>query len=495
MMGTVTLTGAGPGGSELLTQAGAEALRTAGAVLYDRLVSAEILALIPDCAVRICTDGDRGRYPMPREEIHALLLRFAQQGKTVVRLRAGDSFLLEHDSETGAFLRAHGVPFRLIPSVSGVLACPALAGIPLMHRRLSTSMHILTAHPQSKEAPLDYKSLVRLGGTLVFLLEGGGLPAVCAGLLAAGMSPDTPAALLGDGAQTSLHKSATVSTLPALLPQTGLNGSAVAVIGAVCALRNPSGGSAPLPLHDRTFVVTRPRERAEALSSRLQALGAAVLARPCIQTVLRADLRPLAQAVAVPHDWTVFTSPAGVHLAVQALRNIGRDLRAVYGSRLAAVGPATAEALAAYGLTADLVPDCFDGEHLAEALAASSPGQTVLLLRGSGGSEALVSRLLAAGMPVQAPPIYDTVCIQAADPLLQAQLHAGAIDAAIFASASAVRGFAAAAAGCSLSGLPAVCIGPRTAREATAYGMQAMTAENASTDALIHCILEVFSDV
>ena len=142
----VTLVGAGPGGRGLLTLAGAEALRQADVVIYDRLVSADILALIPENAVRVDAGKENSRHTLPQEEMNELLVKYARGGGNVVRLKGGDCFLFGRGGEECEFLKLHGIPFRVVPGVTSALAAPAFAGIPVTHRDFCASVHIVTAH-------------------------------------------------------------------------------------------------------------------------------------------------------------------------------------------------------------------------------------------------------------------------------------------------------------------------------------------------------------
>ncbi len=494
----VTLVGAGPGGRGLLTLAGAEALRQADVVIYDRLVSADILALIPENAVRVDAGKENSRHTLPQEEMNELLVKYARGGGNVVRLKGGDCFLFGRGGEECEFLKLHGIPFRVVPGVTSALAAPAFAGIPVTHRDFCASVHIVTAHAK-KNGPLkiDYESLVRLRGTLVFLMGVTALSEVCAGLLAAGIEPDTPAAVVENGARPNQRKAvSTVAALPERAREMTLKSPAVIVVGRVCTLSGAIDWFTPLPLHGKTIAVTRPKERAGSLSQKLRALGAEVLECPCIESVLRTDLSELRGALGGVFDWAVFTSPTGVRMAVRALREIGHDLRALYGMKLAATGKATAEVLAEYGLTADLIPGTYDGAHLAEALLKEVPdGGAVLLLRAAGGSPELPGRLRKAGITAADIRLYDTRPPAGGVPGLRERLAAGTVDAAAFTSASTVRGFLQAAQGCDLSGLAAVCIGQQTAREAERGGLTVKIAKNATIDDLTNCILEVLSDV
>ena len=493
----VTLVGAGPGGRALLTIAGAEAIRQAEVAVYDRLVSEDILELLPGHAERINVGKESSHHPVPQPEINEILAQYGKSGKNVVRIKGGDCYLFGRGGEECEYLLEQDVPFRVIPGVTSALAVPAFAGIPVTHRDFCSSVHIITAHAK-KGAPLqiDYYNLVRMRGTLVFLMGVTALKEICEGLMSAGIDPCLPAAVIENGARPQQRKLvSTVYQLPEAAREMGLKSPAVIVVGKVCGLSDRLDWFTPLPLHGKTLVVTRPKARAGTLSARLRALGAEVLECPCIETALRKDLSPLEQALRHPHDWAVFTSPTGVELAVQALRAIGRDLRVLYGMRLAAVGRGTAEALKKYGLTADLVPAQYDGVHLAEALQKELPsGGSVLLLRASAGGEALPELLRDAGATVSDVPVYDTVYRTENQEGLRARLSAEEVDGAVFASGSAVRGFARVAEGCDLSGLPAICIGAQTAAVAAQQRMTVHTAKAATIDSLVDCALEVLAE-
>ena len=493
MTGKVTLVGAGPGGRGLLTLAGAAALGQADAVVFDRLVGEDILGLIPEKAARVNVGKENNHHPVPQDQINEILVRLAKKGKNVVRLKGGDCYLFGRGGEECEYLLENGVPFRVIPGVTSALAAPAFAGIPVTHRDFCSSVHIVTAHARAgKPLQIDFDSLVRAGGTLVFLMGLTALEQVMDGLLAAQIAPDMPAAVIENGTRGNQRKVvATVSDLAPQVRAAGLKSPALIIVGRVCTLSDKLDWFTPLPLHGKTVVVTRPRERAGTLAARLHERGANVIEAPCIETVPRTDVQPLADALAQPHDWAVFTSPAGVHAAVQALRALGRDLRALYGVRLAAIGRGTADALAAYGLAADLVPGQYDGAHLADALLAAMPqGGAALLLRAAAGGHILPEKLAAAGVTVTDVPLYDTVYRCAKADELRALLARGEADVVTFTSMSTVEGFVQAVGAADYTGFTALCIGEQTAQAARKYHMNVKIAENATIDAMIACLLE-----
>ena len=493
MTGKVTLVGAGPGGRELLTLAGAAAIEKADAVVFDRLVNEDILGLIPETAVRVNVGKENNHHPVPQDQINEILVRLAKEGKNVVRLKGGDCYLFGRGGEECEYLLENGVPFQVIPGVTSALAAPAFAGIPVTHRDFCSSVHIITAHARAgKPLQIDFDSLVKAGGTLVFLMGLTALEQVMAGLLAAHIAPDMPAAVIENGTRGNQRKVvATVSDLAPQVRAAGLKSPALIIVGKVCTLSDRLDWFTPLPLHGKTVVVTRPRERAGTLAARLREQGANVIEAPCIQTVERENVQPLADALRQKHDWAVFTSPAGVHAAVHALAKLGRDLRALYGMKLAAIGRGTADALAGYGLTADLIPAQYDGEHLADALTAAMPqGGAALLLRAAAGGQILPEKLKAAGVYVTDVPLYDTEYSCAKADELRAMLEAGTADVVTFTSMSTVEGFTQAVGAADYTGFSALCIGEQTAQAARKYHMNVKIAENATIDAMIACLLE-----
>ena len=363
----------------------------------------------------------------------------------------------------------------------------------MTHRDFCSSVHIITAHARAgKPLQIDFDSLVKAGGTLVFLMGLTALEQVMDGLLSAHIAPDMPAAVIENGTRGNQRKVvATVSDLAPQVRAAGLKSPALIVVGKVCTLSDKLDWFTPLPLHGKTVIVTRPRERAGTLAARLRELGAQVVEAPCIETAEREDVQPLADALAQRHDWAVFTSPAGVHAAVHALHRLGRDLRALYGMRLAAIGRGTADTLAGYGLAADLVPAQYDGEHLADALLEALPqGGAALLLRAAAGGQILPEKLKAAGVAVTDVPLYDTEYRCAKADELRAMLEQGAADVVTFTSMSTVEGFGQAVGAADYAGFTALCIGEQTAQAARRYNMNVKIAENATIDAMIACLLE-----
>lgn len=237
--GTVTLVGGGPGDPGLLTIAGIHAIQRADVVVYDRLAPLASLDEAPAGAELI----DVGKIPRgeftPQERINALLVSHAREGKHVVRLKGGDSFVFGRGGEECQACAEAGVAVRVIPGVSSSIAVPELAGIPVTHRTASQGFTVVSGHvpPGDPRGTVEWASLARAGVTLVVLMGVANLEAICETLIDAGLAADTPAAIVVDGGLASQQVvRADVSTLAKAAADEGVRSPAVTVIGAVAGL-------------------------------------------------------------------------------------------------------------------------------------------------------------------------------------------------------------------------------------------------------------------
>ena len=492
MPGKVTLVGAGPGDPGLLTRKGLEALQKAEVVVYDRLVSPAILALMPEEAEQINVGKQAARHPVPQDQINQILLDKALEGKNVVRLKGGDPFLFGRGGEELELLAAHGVPFEEVPGITSAIAAPAYGGIPVTHRDCCSSLHIFTGHQRAgNDLDIDFEALVRTRGTLVFLMGVSALEAICTGLLKAGMDPQTPAAVVERGTTPAQRRiSATLSTLPAVAVEKQVESPAVIVVGKVCALAEDFDWFDKLPLKGKTVVVTRPKERSGTLSARLRALGADVWEYPCIATV------PLDPCPAVDeamerlreYQWLALTSPAGVEVLWRWLEDHGKDARALGTVKLAAIGPGTAKALSAHGLRADYVPEVYDAAHLGAGLPAAG---NVLILRAEEGSPALTEELARRNIGFDDVASYRTVYENPRSQELREAVEGTEGLLVTFTSASTVKGFVSSVGeDADFSRMVGMCIGAQTAAEAQKYSIPVRVAREATMDALVETILE-----
>ncbi len=480
---TVYLVGAGPGDPGLITVRGAELLARADVVVFDRLAHPSLLDLAPAEADRIDVGKAPGRVAMDQDGINATLVEHGLAGRLVVRLKGGDPFVFGRGGEEAEALIGAGVPFEVVPGITSAIAAPAYAGIPVTHRGLSTHVTIVTGHedPAKGSTDTDWPALARAGGTLVILMGAGRLETIVDLLMANGRAPETPVAAVrwGTRAEQSTTR-ATLATITAL----GVSSPSAIVVGPVAGL--DLAWFEARPLFGRRIVVTRAREQASALRTRLEELGAEVIELPTIAIeplpVARPDLDGL--------TWLVFTSANGVAgFFARGLGERGLDARALGTVRVAAIGPGTADALARVGIEPDLVPERFVAESLLEAFPPALRGERVLLARAEQARDVLPEGLVRLGYRVDVLPVYRTITATP-DPEDLARVRAGDVDAITLTSSSTVTNF------CELVGelpdpAPAiVSIGPITSDTARARGLVvAAEADPHSIDGLVAVLL------
>lgn len=495
-VGKVWLVGAGPGDAGLFTLKGLEVLKNAEVVVYDSLVGQGVLTKIPDTARLIYVGKRADKHTMPQEKINEILLAEAEKGCRVVRLKGGDPFLFGRGGEELELLAEHGIPYEVVPGVTSPLAVPAYNGIPVTHRDFCSSLHIITGHRRAgQKYDIDFEALVRTRGTLVFLMGVAALPDICQGLLDGGMDSKMPAAVLQKGTTAGQKRIVSdVEHLSGEVKRQGVETPAIIVVGKVCALADTFAWYEKLPLEGWKVLVTRPKKRSSRTAELLREKGAEVLELPSIKTVPLEDQSRLFEAFdrMDSYQWAVFTSPTGVEIFFEEMKKQKKDIRSLWGVKIAAIGQGTKNALESKGILVDLVPEIYDGDSLAAALGQSlQGGEHILIPRASKGNENLVRILEEHGAAVDDIPTYETVyeCSPLID--LKKELESGGIDCAVFTSASTVRGFVESIKGAECSGLTAACIGKQTKAAADSFGMETYVSEKATIDDLIALVEKI----
>ncbi|GMV56200.1 MAG: uroporphyrin-III C-methyltransferase [Betaproteobacteria bacterium] len=237
----VTLVGAGPGDPELLTMKAYKAIGAARLVLYDHLVSQDVLELVPQGAECVLVGKKPGQHTLRQEDIIELMRRLAWGGRPVLRLKGGDPYLFGRGGEEVEALAAYGIPVRVIPGISAAQGAAACSGIPLTHRDHATTLVFATGHRRGVDGPctldLDWATLARPRQTVVIYMGVVTLPLICAQLIAHGLSPDTPAAIVE---RATLPEQRTlvgqIQTLPSLAQACTVRPPALIIIGDVVAL-------------------------------------------------------------------------------------------------------------------------------------------------------------------------------------------------------------------------------------------------------------------
>ena len=337
----------------------------------------------------------------------------------------------------------------------------------------------LDALKEKKALQSESKILSASASTLVFVMGMKNLPDIARHLLDAGMDPDTPAALVYRGT-TPYQRSlvATISTLPQAAVDNKFSNPSVIVVGKVCSLHDQLGWFEQRPLYGRSIVVTRAREQASGLAQSLTELGANVIQCPTIEISPLADYSELDAAVArlAEYGWIIFTSVNGVRHFWKRLAACGRDSRAIGQCKVAAIGPATADALRERGIEPDFIPARYVAEGVVEGLLAMDPvaGVKMLLPRAAKAREVLPDELRKAGAQVDVIAAYETVPAAARKDEVLAAMQNGTLDCVTFGSSSTVENFLSLIPADELRAHPEVklaAIGPVTAKSLADNGL------------------------
>jgi uroporphyrinogen III methyltransferase/synthase len=482
--GKVYLIGAGPGDPELITVKGMKLLQRAEVVVYDYLASKKLLKQVPKDAELVYVGKMGGvHHAHTQDEINRMLVDFARQGKTVVRLKGGDPFIFGRGGEEIEVLVDHGIAYEVVPGVTSATAAATYAGVPITHRQYTASVAFITGHedPTKAASNIAWDKIATGIGTLVFYMGIKNLPIITEKLMANGRSPETPVVVVR-WASTPEQQSVegTLATIADRVRAAKIKPPALIVVGEVVSLRDKINWYEKRPLFGKRILVTRTREQASELVHRLEDLGANCLEGSTIALVppdswaeLDQELRRLGD-----YDWLLFTSINATRFFFQRLAELGLDARNLKGPKIGVVGTATAEVLQAHGIRADLVPEEFTGEGLAAALLKEGmPGKKVLLPRAAKAREVLPETLSEAGATVTTVPVYRNV--QPADYAeVRQALEEKAIDLITFTSSSTVINFlemlqcaGEAEQQRLLDGVKIATIGPITAKTAVQKGL------------------------
>lgn len=438
-VGRVHLVGAGPGDPGLLTARALELIARADTILYDRLIPSVALDCARPDAELLFVGKQGGGESVPQEHTQQLMIERALAGREVVRLKGGDPFVFGRGGEEALALREAGVEFTIVPGITAGVAALAFAGIPVTHRGLATGVALVTGHedPAKDESELDFDALARFPGTLVFYMGVRALRRIAHELIAAGRPSSEPAALVERGTLPGQRTvTGTLESIAEIAASAQIAAPAITVVGPVAKLAEQIAWLPPLPLAGLSVAVTRARARSSELARRLQVLGASVVQAPSIRTVPL----PVEPIDPTPFDLVCLTSPVGVELLFERLddgRHPRGDARSLAGTRVAAIGPGTARALAEHGVQADVVPERFVAESLVEALGDVEV-EHVLVARASEARDVLPDALRERGAKVDVVALYETV----AEPLsTRSREQARKADYVTFTSSSTVRFF------------------------------------------------------
>ena len=498
--GTVYLVGAGPGDLGLVTLRAKECIEKADVIVYDHLANPETLGWARNDAEIIYVGKTPGESGISQNEINALLIEKAREGKQIVRLKGGDPFVFGRGAEEAQVIADAGIPFEIVPGVTSSIAGPAYAGIPVTHRAHNSHVTIFTGHedPGKTESAIDYAALAKLGGTQVMLMGVERLGSITSEMIKHGVRGDLPVALIR-WATTGLQETLT-GTLADIAQKAVANdfaAPAVAVFGDVVALRDKLNWYETRPLLGKRIVVTRTRKQASVLSSKLRALGAHVIELPTIRIEPPSDLREFAELVQDAHiyDWIVFTSANGVDAFFDIFFKLYDDAREIGGPRIAAIGPATAQRVKDFHLHVDLQPKEFVAEEVVREFKnqGSIENLKILLVRAEKARDMLPKELLGLGAIVDEAFAYRTVPETRDTSGARGQLAKDGADLITFTSSSTVENFLALGLPWP-KGMQVASIGPITSQTARDNGLKIdVEAPRHDIDGLVEAIGAFFA--
>jgi uroporphyrinogen III methyltransferase / synthase len=498
--GAVYLVGAGPGDAGLLTLRGAELLRRADVVIYDLLVNPALLHLARPDAELI---SRRKRAEMPQEKINELMIEKARQGKNVVRLKGGDPYVFGRGAEEAIALESAGIYFEVIPGVSSIVAAPNYAGIPLTHREFCSSFTVFTGHEgdDQAEGALLYSQMAKIPGTKVALMGTEKLDEWAKAVVANGLAPETPAAIVQWGTRGKQKSAAgNLATIAALAKEKNFSPPALVILGDVVKLREKLNWFENRPLFGQRIVVTRGRDQAAELSQKLAGLGADVLEIPAIKRVEPDNRQGVVDALLSlnSYDWLVFTSANGVTAFFNLFFRHFHDLRELGGAKIAAVGPATAAKLGEMHLQVDIMPEEFVGKKIAEKITkhSSLENSKVCLLRAQDANPELPQALEEFGAIIDDIAVYKTVAETEDISGAAEDFREHGADWITFTSGSTVRfvheRFDLAKLVKQFPAMKLASIGPETTKMIRSLGLSStIEAEDHTTDGLVSEILRM----
>ena len=443
--GKVYLIGAGPGDPELISVKGKRIIAEADCIVYDFLASKEIIG---ESDAEMIYVGKSGRmHTMEQADINRLLVKKAKEGKTVARLKGGDVFIFGRGGEEALELYKNDIKFEIIPGVSSAYAAPAYAGIPVTQRGMTSTLAFITGHedPTKKQSDIDWAKISTGIGTLVFLMGVKNLPNIAEKLMENGRSPETGVALVRWG--TTARQEVVTGKLKDIaekVKKAGFKSPAIIIVGEVVSLRKELAWFDNKPLFGKTFIVTRTREQASALSRCLRNKGAEVIEVATIKITEPDSYESLEGAVKKlvknTYDMVIFTSPNGVDRFFDFLHARDLDSRLLAGTQITVMGPATALALHKYGLKADRLPREYKAEGIIEELK-DLKGKKVLIARAKEARD-ILPETLSRENKVDIAVTYQTVIPPESRTLLNKTLEEENVEMVTFTSSSTVENFA-----------------------------------------------------
>lgn len=479
-MSKVYLIGAGPGDEELISVKAVRALGKCTAVLYDRLAGGNLLGYLKeDCKIYYC-GKEPGCHYKTQDEINDMLVALSREGHVVGRIKGGDPYIFGRGSEEALRLYEEEIEFEVIPGITSAVSVLNYAGIPATHRKIAQSLHIYTGKSAEK-LDIDWGTVAKLKGTLVFLMGLENLSNISEGLIQNGKSEDTPCAVIMRGTTSKQKKvTGTLKDISKKVKEAGLKSPCVIVTGEVVNFNEKLNWYEKKPLSGYNICVTRSKEQAAEMKQKLLDLGAEVTEINTIKIKNTSfELDKFGENIS-NYDYIVLTSVNGANIFFDYLKDKGYDVRKIKAV-FAAIGPATADAIRIRGIMPEIIAEKFVAESLFESMEkVIKEGDRILLPRSKESRPYLNKALKDKGCIVDEAPIYEVV----EGTLLNKDAFKD-VDIVLFTSPSTVKNLLSMVGLDEIKTKRCIAIGPITAKELQNNGIEVDVCDEYTTDGII----------
>ncbi|AUN02528.1 uroporphyrinogen-III C-methyltransferase [Clostridium botulinum] len=485
-MSKVYLIGAGPGDEELITLKAIRALKKCTAVMYDRLANGELLKyLAPNCEIYYC-GKEPGCHYKSQDEINKMLVKLAKEGHIVGRIKGGDPYVFGRGGEEALDILEENIEFEVIPGVTSPVSVLNYAGIPITHRGISRGFHIFTAMTKDK-LDIDWKSVVNIGGTLVFLMGLGRLELITKGLIENGMDKEGKVAVVMKGTTSKQKKViGNLENIVEKVKEAKLESPVIIVVGEVVSFSDKLNWYEKKPLFGRNICITRTKEQAKELKVQLLDLGAEVTEINSIEIEnAEENLKPYLNRLK-EYDYIALTSVNAVKIFFDYLIKENIDIRNI-NAKFAAIGPATSEAIRMRGIMLSIKSKHFVAESLFEEMKKHiQRGDKILVPRSKDARPFLVDALKEEGCIVDEVHIYETLCGKCT----HTERFENA-DTVLFTSPSTVKNMISMVGIDSIKEKNIIAIGPITAAELDKNNIECSSCDEYSINGIIDKLLDL----
>ncbi len=493
MKGKVYLVGGGPGNEGLITRRGLDLIRKAEVLVYDRLAGGNLVKEAKEDCEMIYVGKKSSNHVMKQEDIDQVLVDKALENKMVVRLKGGDPYVFGRGGEEGIKLFDNNIPFEVVPGISSSIGGLCYAGIPITHRGVATSFHVITGHLKEDSDEHDWEALSRLNGTMVFLMGMSNLDKITKKLIENGKSKDTPVGIVHWASHPDqVVVEGNLENIVEEVKKAKVSSPSLIVVGDVVRLRSKLNFFENRVLHNKEIIITRASTQSSKMVKKISELGGVPLELPMIKIN---KLEPLDEINLVmkelsTYNYLVFTSMNGINRFFEELENHNLDTRALYNMKIVCVGEPTRKALKEKGLNADIIPDRFVSEGIIEKLLPILNKNDKLLIPRAKNARPLLVEELSKVSQVKELKLYETVSTKLSEESFDNIKNA---DYITFTSASTVKYFIE-SVGKRINeykNIKIISIGPITSKEVENNGLEVYKEASSHT---IDGIIEVITN-